>query len=70
MKRLDPLDKDIRDAAEGGEKMLKINKNHAALTAALAACAKARKEVTRVSDKAGQVAEECRGLRAFEPIGR
>jgi chromosome segregation ATPase len=67
-KRLDPIDKEIKDAAAEGEKMLKINKNHAALTSALAACAAARKEASRVSDKAVEYARECGAVPSYSPI--
>lgn len=70
IERLDPIDKDIKEAAEVGDKMLKINKNHAALTSALGACTAARKDLFRVGEKANGLALECKDLKAYEPIGQ
>jgi chromosome segregation ATPase len=69
-KRLDPIDKDVKEAAAEGEKMLKINKNHAALTAALASCAAARKDMQRLDEKAAELSGECGAVPAFSTIAQ
>jgi hypothetical protein len=70
MKQLTPLDKELKSLAEDGDKLLKVNKNHAALSAALTACATARKDLSRVSAKAVDIAQQCEGLKVYEPIER